>query len=95
LQAQFSGKEEFPLDDQVLGEVATIEVATEEWIMRFDGSSTANLRGARMVLYHGEREMIALSFKLEFSCSNNTVEGILNEASSGSRDGNPALEGCR
>lgn len=42
--------------------------------MRFDGSSTANSRGTGAVLYHGEGEIVMLSFKLEFMCSNNTAK---------------------
>ena len=74
LLAQFLGEEEFPLDDEVLGEVATAEVIKEQWIMKFDGSSTANLGGAGVVLYHKGEEIMALLFKLEFLCSNNIVE---------------------
>ena len=74
LLAQFLGEEEFPLDDEVLGEVATVEVIKEQWIMKFDGSSTANLGGAGVVLYHKGEEIMALLFKLEFLCSNNIVE---------------------
>ena len=42
--------------------------------MKFDSSSIANSGGARMVLYHNGEETVALSFKLEFPCSNNTAE---------------------
>ena len=42
--------------------------------MKFDGSSTANLGGVGVVLYHKGEETVALSFKLEFLCSNNIVE---------------------
>ena len=52
LLAQFLGKEEFLLDDEVPGEVATVEVTEEQWIMRFDGSSIAHSEGAGIVLYH-------------------------------------------
>ena len=69
--AQFQGEEEFPLDDKVLGEVATAKVAKEQWIVKFDGSSTTNSEGAGVVLYHNGEETMALSFKLEFLCSNN------------------------
>jgi len=56
---QFPGEKEFLLDDEVPGEVATAEIVTNEWIMKFDGSFMASSRGA--VLYHGEGETIALS----------------------------------
>ena len=42
--------------------------------MKFDGSSTAHSRGVGIILYHEEDEATTLSFKLEFSCSNNTAE---------------------
>ena len=54
--------------------MATTEVAEEQWVMKFDGSSTANLGGAGVVLYHDGKETVALSFKLEFLCSNNMAE---------------------
>lgn len=62
------------LDEEVAREVAAVEVAAYELIMKFDGSSTANSKGTRVFLYHGEGKTIALSFKLEFPCSNNTAE---------------------
>ena len=42
--------------------------------MKFDGSSTAHSEGVGIVLYHKEDEDVALSFKLEFLCSNNITE---------------------
>ena len=42
--------------------------------MKFDESSTAQLGGVGVVLYHKEDEVVALSFKLEFPCLNNTAE---------------------
>ena len=74
LLAQFPGEEEFPLDDEVLGEIAMVEEVREQWVMKFDGSSTAQSGGVGVVLYHKEDEAIALSFKLEFPCSNNTAK---------------------
>ena len=74
LLAQFPGEEEFPLDDEVPGEVAVAEVVREQWVMKFDGSSTAHSGGVGVVLYHEEDKAVALSFKLEFPCSNNTAE---------------------
>ena len=72
--AQFLGEEEFLLDDEVPGEVAMAEEVREQWIMKFDGSSTAQSKGVGVVLYHEEGEAVALSFKLEFPCSNNTTK---------------------
>ena len=74
LLAQFLGKEEFPLDDEVLREVATTEVIKEQWVMKFNGTPTANLGGTGMVLYYKREETMALLFKLEFPCSNNIAE---------------------
>ena len=42
--------------------------------MKFDGSSTTQFGGVGVVFYHEEDKAIALSFKLEFSCSNNMAE---------------------
>ena len=74
LLTQFPREEEFPLDDEVPREVAITEEVREQWVMKFDGSSTAQLGGVRVVLYHKEDEAVALLFKLEFPCSNNTAE---------------------
>ena len=74
LLVQFPREEEFLLDDEVPGEVAMAEEVREQWVMKFDGSSTAQSRGVRVVLYHKEDEAVALSFKLEFPCSNNMAE---------------------
>ena len=74
LLAQFPTEEEFLLDDEVPGEVAMVEEVREQWVMKFVGSSTAHLGGMGIVLYHKKDEAVALSFKLEFPCSNNTTE---------------------
>ena len=66
LLAQFSREEEFLLDDEVPGEMAVVEVVEEQWVMKFNGSSTANSGGAGIVLYHEGEKGLALSFKLEF-----------------------------
>ena len=42
--------------------------------MKFDGSSIAHSGGVGVVPYHEEDKAVALSFKLEFPCSNNTAE---------------------
>lgn len=76
LLAQFPGEEEFPLDDGVLEEVAAAIVAKEQWVMKFDGSSTINSRGVEVVLYHNGEETMSLLFKLEFLCSNITTESM-------------------
>ena len=74
LLAQFPGAEEFPLGDKVLGEVVRAEEGREQWIMKFDGSSTTRSGRVGVVLYHEEDKGIALSFKLEFPSSNNTAK---------------------
>ena len=74
LLTQFPGEEEFPLDDEVPREVAMAEEAREQRVMKFDGSSIAQPRGMRVVLYHEEDKVVTLSFKLEFPCSNNMAE---------------------
>ena len=74
LLAQFSREEEFPLGDEVPGEVAMAEEVREQWVMKFDGSSTTQSKGVGVVLYHEEDEATTLSFKLEFPCSKNTAE---------------------
>ena len=74
LLAQFPGEEEFPLDDEASGEVAMAEEVREQWVIKFDGSSTTHSEGVGVVLHHEEDKAVALSFKLESPCSNNTAE---------------------
>ena len=74
LLAQFLREEEFPLDDEVPGDVAMAREVREQWVMKFNGSSTTQSGGVGIVLYHKEDKAVALSFKLEFSYSNNTAE---------------------
>ena len=74
LLEQFSGEKEFSLDDEVPREVAMAEEVKEQWVMKFDGSSTTQSGGMRVVMYHEEDKTLVLSFKLEFPCSNNTAE---------------------
>ena len=50
LLAQFPGEEEFPLDDEVPGEVAIAEEVREQWVMKFDGSSTAHSGDSNLVV---------------------------------------------
>ena len=42
--------------------------------MKFDGSSTTLSARVGVVLYHEEDKAVALSFKLEFPCSNKMAE---------------------
>ena len=43
--AQFPGKEECSLSEEILGEVAVAELLGKKWIIRFDGSATIALNG--------------------------------------------------
>ena len=43
LLAQFPGEEEFPLDDEVPGEVAIAEEVREQWVMKFDEIGRAHV----------------------------------------------------
>ena len=74
LLARFLEEDEFPLDDEVPREVVMAKEAREQWAMKFDGSSTTQSGGVGAILYHEENKAMALSFKLEFPCSNNSVE---------------------
>ena len=74
LLAQFPGEEEFSLGDEVPREVAIAEEVREQWVMKFDGSSTTQSEGVGVVLYQEEDKAVALSFKLEFPCSNNMAK---------------------
>ena len=51
-----------------------VEEVREQWVMKFDGFSTTQSEGVGVVLYHEEDKALALSFKLEFPCSNNMAE---------------------
>ncbi|XP_075633905.1 uncharacterized protein LOC142606438 [Castanea sativa] len=74
LLAQVPGEEEFLLDNKIPGEVAMANAVREQWVMKFDGSSTPHSGGVGIVLYHKEDEVMAISFKFEFSYSNNTAK---------------------
>lgn len=63
LLAQFLGKEECSLNEEIAGEVVVAGIPGKKWTMRFGGLATT-LNG----------DTIPLSFKLGFSCSNNVAE---------------------
>ncbi|XP_075649891.1 uncharacterized protein LOC142620404 [Castanea sativa] len=73
LLAHLPGEEEFPLDDEVPWEVAMAEEVREQWVMKFDESSTTQSGGVGVVLYHEEDKAVVHSFKLEFPCSNDAA----------------------
>ncbi|CAL2248223.1 unnamed protein product [Prunus armeniaca] len=65
------------LSKEFLGELPEIVAAvTEEepWTLCFDGSSTSKSGGAGVVLINHEGQAKALSFKLNFPCTNNKAE---------------------
>ena len=72
--AQFPGKEESPLSEEIPGEVAMTEIPGKKWTMRFDGSATTTSNGVGVVLSCENGDTIPLSFKLGFSCFNNAAE---------------------
>ena len=77
LLAWFLGEEGWNVANEVPGdlpEVSVVEAAGAKWTLRFDGSSTATEGGARIVLIKEVGEAVAMSFKLNFPCTNNTAE---------------------
>ena len=86
LLAQFPGEEEFPLDDEVPGEVAMAGEVREQWVMKFDGSSTTQSGVVGVVLYHEEDKgssslkepslapYRAMAQKMEEKCSTFEIE---------------------
>ena len=74
LLAQFPGKEESPLSEEIPGKVAVIEIPGKKWTIRFNGSATTTSNGVGVVLSYENGDTIPLSFKLGFSCSNNVAK---------------------
>ena len=75
--AWFPREEGWDVTDKVPGdlpEVSTTEAAGARWTLKFDGSSTTAERGAGIVLIKETREAVSMSFKLDFTCTNNTSE---------------------
>ena len=72
--AQFPRKEEGPLSEEILGEVAVMEIPGKKCTMRFDGSATATSNGVGIVLSCENGDIMPLSSKFGFSCSNNAAE---------------------
>ena len=74
LLTQFTGEEECPLSEEIIGEVAVVELTNKKWTMRFDGSPTEASNGIGIVLSCKDGGTIPFSFKLEFPYSNNAIE---------------------
>ena len=77
LLAWFPGEEGWNVADEVPGDLpkfSTVEATGAKWTLRFDGSSTTTEGGAGIVLIKEVREAVAMSFKLNFPCTNNTAE---------------------
>ena len=72
--AQFPGKEECSLSEEIPREVVVAELPGKKWTMRFDGSATATSYGLGIVLSCEEGDTMPLSFKLGFFCSNNIAK---------------------
>ncbi|OMO87770.1 hypothetical protein COLO4_20580 [Corchorus olitorius] len=51
-----------------------MEVSLIPWILEFDGSSTANSAGARIVITSPDDDYTMMSFHLDFDCTNNQAE---------------------
>ena len=50
------------------------EVNVQPWVLKFDGSSTEKLVGAGVVITSPFSTKTALSFTLDFECTNNQAE---------------------
>ena len=74
LLAQFPGKEEGSLREEMPGDVVMAELPGKKWTMRFDGSTTITSNGLGVVLSWEDVDTMPLSFKLGFSYSNNATE---------------------
>ncbi|CAL2239122.1 unnamed protein product [Prunus armeniaca] len=75
--ALFPEVEESTLSKEVLGELPEmVAIVTEEesWTLYFDGSSTSKGGGAGFVLINPNGQATALSFKLDFPCTNNVAK---------------------
>ena len=55
-------------------EIPVCRVEIQPWIIKFDGSSIEKSAGAGVVITSPEGTKIALSFNLDFKCTNNQAE---------------------
>ena len=74
LLAQFLGKEECSLNEEIPGEVPAAKLPRKKWTMRFDGSTTTTSNGLGIVLSCEDGDTMPVSFKLGFSYSNNAAK---------------------
>uniref|UniRef100_A0A2N9FH10 Integrase catalytic domain-containing protein n=1 Tax=Fagus sylvatica TaxID=28930 RepID=A0A2N9FH10_FAGSY len=77
LLTQFLGKDSLSISREVpegVGEALLANLVDSIWTLKFDGSSTSSSSGAGIVLIREDGEIIAKSFKLDFSCSNNALK---------------------
>ena len=74
LIAQFLGKEECSLSEEIPREVAVVKLPGKKWTMRFDRSATTTSNELGIVLSCEEGDTMPLSFKLGFSYSNNVAK---------------------
>ena len=74
LLAQFPGKEESSLSEEILGEVAIVDAPGKKWTVRFDELATIASNRVGIVRSCEDGDTIPLSFKLGFSCSNNAAK---------------------
>ena len=78
LLSNFPGEDIWNIIDDVPGElppeIALIETAGAVWTLHCDRSSTTSEGGAEIVLSKNTGETVAMSFELDFPCTNNMVE---------------------
>ena len=55
-------------------ELPVCRLEIQPWIIKFDGSSTEKSAGAGVVITSPEETKIALSFNLDFECTNNQAD---------------------
>ncbi|XP_050242357.1 uncharacterized protein LOC126691348 [Quercus robur] len=75
--SNFPKEDSWNITDDVLGklpEIALMETVGAIWTLRFDRSFTTSKGGARIVLSKNIGESVAMSFKLDFPCTNNMVK---------------------
>ena len=77
LLANFLGEDSWDITDDVPGEltaVALMETTGAAWTLHFDGSSTTSEGRAGIVLSKSIGEIVGMSFKLDFPCTNNVAK---------------------